>query len=234
MLFLAQSVSIGFYCVGFAEVLAAMARSDSQLLVQIVAAIAVLSLSFLAWRGAAVATRFQYFVMALLAASILSFVAGTLGQWDGGLLVQNMRQPAQSPPFWVLFAIFFPAVTGFTQGVAMSGDLLDPARSIPVGTFLAVGLSIVIYVGVAISFSASESNETLASNYAAMRDIAAAGWLIDVGVIAATLSSALASLLGHREFCNRSQATASFRCCAGSLKDQGLAVTLSGVWHFRA
>jgi len=196
VLFLAQSVSIGFYCVGFAEVLAAMVRSDSQLLVQIVAAIAVLSLFVVAWRGADFATRFQYFVMVLLFASILSFVAGALGQWDGGVLAENMRQPAQSPPFWVVFAIFFPAVTGFTQGVAMSGDLRDPGKSIPVGTFLAVGLSIAIYVGVAVLFAASAPNEVLANDYAAMRNISVAGWLIDAGVVAATLSSALASFLG--------------------------------------
>jgi amino acid transporter len=196
VLFLAQSVSIGFYCVGFAEALAAMVRVESQLLVQMLAAVAVLTLFWVAWRGADVATRLQYFVMIFLAASILSFVSGALGQWDTGQLVQNMRQPAQSPPFWVMFAIFFPAVTGFTQGVAMSGDLRDPGKSIPTGTFLAVGLSIAIYVGVAILFSASASNETLAGDYAAMRNIASAGWLIDVGVIFATLSSALASFLG--------------------------------------
>ncbi|HUU71945.1 MAG TPA: amino acid permease [Burkholderiales bacterium] len=196
VLFLAQSVSIGFYCVGFAEALAAIAHIDNQFLVQIVAAVAVIALFAVAWRGADVATRVQYFVMALLIASILSFVAGAVGQWDGGVLVQNMRQPDQSPPFWILFAIFFPAVTGFTQGVAMSGDLRDPGKSIPMGTFLAVALSIVVYIGVAILFAGSASNATLAGDYAAMRNIASAGWLIDVGVIVATLSSALASFLG--------------------------------------
>ncbi len=196
VLFLAQSVSIGFYCAGFAEALAAMVRVENQLLVQLLAAVAVLALFWVAWRGADVATRLQYFVMFFLAASILSFLTGALGQWDAGQLVQNLRQPAQSPPFWILFAIFFPAVTGFTQGVSMSGDLRDPGKSIPVGTFAAVGLSIVIYVGVAILFAASAPNETLAGDYSAMRHIASAGWLIDVGVISATLSSALASFLG--------------------------------------
>ncbi len=196
VLFLAQSVSIGFYCVGFAEALAAMAGADNQILVQIIAAIAVLVLFVVAWNGTDVATRVQYFVMALLAGSILSFVAGALGQWDGSVLARNIAQPEQSPPFWILFAIFFPAVTGFTQGVAMSGDLRDPGKSIPVGTFLAVALSIVIYIGVAILFAGSASNETLASDYSAMRNIASAGWLIDVGVVVATLSSALASFLG--------------------------------------
>jgi amino acid transporter len=196
VLFLAQSVSIGFYCVGFAEALVAIAAGENQLVVQAIAAFAVLALFSVTWRGADVATRLQYIVMVLLAASILSFVAGAIGQFDGNLLLENMRQPAQSPPFWVLFAIFFPAVTGFTQGVSMSGDLRDPGKSIPSGTFLAVVLSIVIYVGLAILFAASAPNEALANDYGAMRNIAAAGWLIDFGVVAATLSSALASFLG--------------------------------------
>jgi len=196
VLFLAQSVSIGFYCVGFAEALMAMAGAYNQLLVQAIAALAVLVLFYVAWRGADVATRLQYVVMGFLAASILSFVVGAAEQWDSGLLRQNLSQPAQSPPFWMLFAIFFPAVTGFTQGVSMSGDLRDPGKAIPLGTFLAVGLSIVIYVGLAILFAGSAPNESLASDYGIMRSIASAGWLIDVGVVAATLSSALASFLG--------------------------------------
>ena len=196
VLFLAQSVSIGFYCVGFAEVVVAMTGGASQIAVQLIAATAVILLFLVAWRGADVATRVQYFVMILLVASIFSFVTGALMQWDSGVLVRNLGQPGNSPPFWVLFAIFFPAVTGFTQGVAMSGDLRDPGKSIPVGTFLAVAISILVYVGVAVLFAGSASSETLAGDYSAMRNIASAGWLIDVGVIVATLSSALASFLG--------------------------------------
>ncbi len=196
VLFLAQSVSIGFYCVGFGEAVAALIPGGGHLLAQILAAAAVLMLFRLAWLGADLATRFQFVVMAMLVAALMSFAAGAFFHWDGTMLAQNLGTPEYAMPFWVAFAIFFPAVTGFTQGVSMSGDLRDPGASIPLGTFLAVGLSIAIYVGVAFLFAANVPLDVLARDYGAMRGISAVSWLIDLGVVAATLSSALASFLG--------------------------------------
>ena len=97
-----------------------------------------------------------------------------------------------------LFALFFPAVTGFTQGVSMSGDLEDPGKSLPTGTFAAVFLSILVYFSVAVVFAASTPLKTLVSDYGAMKQVSLYGWLINAGVIAATLSSAMASFLGAR------------------------------------
>ena len=78
----------------------------------------------------------------------------------------------------------------------MSGDLKDPARSLPLGTFLAVGLSTIVYVIAMFALAASVPLQGLASDFDSMRRIAAAPWLIDAGVLSATLSSALASFLG--------------------------------------
>jgi len=169
VLFLAQSVSIAFYAIGFGEVVARMIGSNSPRTPQIVAAVAISLLFILAWLGSDWATRFQYFVMAV----------------------------ASEVPFWVVFALFFPAVTGFTQGVSMSGDLANPGKSLPVGTFSAVGLSFAIYVAVALVLAAAmPGSELVADESGAMRRISSPGWLISAGVIAATLSSALASFLG--------------------------------------
>jgi amino acid transporter len=196
VLFLAQSISIGFYCIGFAEAAAALAGSENPILIRTIAIAAVSLLFFFAWQGTDWASRFQYLVMALIIAALGSVAFGVFDKWDPELLQSNLYAPAGGPSFWIIFAVFFPAVTGFTQGVSMSGDLKDPSKSIPRGTFSAVALSFLIYVAVAIALGAVLPGETLRSENSALKLAAAWGPLIDAGVFAATLSSALASFLG--------------------------------------
>ena len=98
--------------------------------------------------------------------------------------------------YFFLFLIFL--VAGFTQGVSMSGDLRDPARSLPLGTFLAVGLSFLVYVGVAIVFAGAQPAGELVADTNAMRRVSSVSWLVDAGVIAATLSSATTGTSGTR------------------------------------
>src|SRR6185295_2928102 len=151
VLFVAQAISVGFYCVGFAEGMTAlMGREEDQLLAGGVAAAAVIILCIIAWLGADLATRLQYVVMALLLLAVAAFVTGALDRWDGAILTGNLASPENWGNFWIAFAIFFPAVTGFTQGVNMSGDLRDAGRSIPLGTAAAVGVSLLVYLTVAV------------------------------------------------------------------------------------
>lgn len=196
VLFFAQCISVGFYALGFGEAVAGLLGNGGGHIAQIVATMAVIGLFVLTWLGADWASRFQYLVMALIFAALGSFTVGALGDFQGHLLAENWERPLDALPFWVAFAIFFPAVTGFTQGVSMSGDLANPARSIPTGTFLAVGLSIVVYFGVALLLAGTRPLDALSSDTASINRIAAFAPLIDAGVIAATLSSALASFMG--------------------------------------
>jgi amino acid transporter len=196
VLFLAQSVSIAFYCIGFGEAVAAMFQGNGKALPQIIAALAVSFLFVFAWLGADWATRFQYLVMTILAVALFSFFAGGLAKWENATLLQNWAPSASGPGFWVLFAIFFPAVTGFTQGVSMSGDLKDPGKSLPLGTFLAVGVSIIVYFGAAVVFASALPSSVLAGDYGAMKRAALSAFLINAGVVSATLSSGMASFLG--------------------------------------
>jgi amino acid transporter len=196
VLFLAQSVSIAFYCIGFGEAMTVLLPQSIFTTSRIIAIFAVSLLFIFAWLGADWATRFQYVVMALLVAALFSFFAGGLVRWEMATLVQNWTAPSQGPKFWLIFAIFFPAVTGFTQGVSMSGDLKNPGKSLPMGTFMAVGISILVYFGAALVFAGVLSNEILMKDYGSMKRVARFSVLINAGVVAATLSSAMASFLG--------------------------------------
>ena len=196
VLFLAQSVSIAFYCMGFGEAMAEILSGVPWASTRLIAGIAVSLLFVLAWLGADWATRFQYGVMVLIFAALVSFFWGGLSLWDSAVFSQSWSRPSSGLPFWALFAIFFPAVTGFTQGVSMSGDLKDPGKSLPLGTFTAVGISILVYFGVAMVFAGALPQNVLAGDYGAMGKAARFAFLIDAGVIAATLSSAMASFLG--------------------------------------
>ena len=196
VLFLAQSVSIAFYCIGFGEAVAWILPFEAVFLPRIIAAGAVAILFVFAWLGADWATRFQFVVMAFLGAALISFFAGGIAGFRSETLVLNWSGTGGGPSFWVIFAIFFPAATGFTQGVSMSGDLKSPGRSLPLGTFWAVGLSFLIYVAAAVLLAGGLPREGLAENYSIMGSLARWGWLVDAGVIAATLSSGMASYLG--------------------------------------
>ena len=193
LIFAAQAISVAFYCVGFGEVAASLLPAANP---RLVAAGAALVLGGVAFLGADLATRLQYAIMAVLTAGLVSFFAGGLALGDGERLAGGLAAPAGALGFWPLFALFFPAVTGFTQGVNMSGDLRDPSRSLPGGTLAAVGLSAVVYVGAMLVFAAALPGDVLRGDYAAMRRVAALPALVDAGLMAAALSSALASFLG--------------------------------------
>uniref|UniRef100_A0A8D2H4S5 Solute carrier family 12 member 2 n=1 Tax=Urocitellus parryii TaxID=9999 RepID=A0A8D2H4S5_UROPR len=53
--------------------------------------------------------------------------------------------------FFSVFAIFFPAATGILAGANISGDLADPQSAIPKGTLLAILITTVVYIGIAVS-----------------------------------------------------------------------------------
>ncbi|MFO7893555.1 MAG: hypothetical protein R6U63_07475 [Longimicrobiales bacterium] len=98
--------------------------------------------------------------------------------------------------FFLVFAVFFPAVTGIEAGVNMSGDLKDPPRSIPRGTFAALGVGFLVYMTMPFFFSSWADSATLVEDSLIMRRMAYFGPLILLGAMGATLSSAMGSVLG--------------------------------------
>ena len=196
VLYLAMSVSVAFYAIGLGEAVASIVGSSSASLPRVVAAFTIVALLGLAWLGADIATRLQYVVMGCLVVAIVGYFVGVVPDLEGSRLVENFGSPADGQSFWTSFALFFPAITGFTQGVAMSGDLRTPSRSISVGTFGAIAVSTLVYLAVIVTIGMAVPLDVLREDTAIMRSIALRPWLVDVGVIAATLSSAIASIMG--------------------------------------
>ncbi|MBT8485451.1 MAG: hypothetical protein HKO59_15895 [Phycisphaerales bacterium] len=188
-LFFAQAISVAFYLVGFSESLQFLLPAANPRLI---------STGFLvfffavAWFGAGIVTRAQYFILVLLAISLLSLFTGFKFTDTPTANVAPAYLEQQS--FWTVFAIFFPAVTGIMSGVSMSGDLRDPSRSIPRGTIAAVLVALVIYAAEMVWLALSVDRDTLLTNNLVLLEIASIPPLIYVGLWAATLSSALASL----------------------------------------
>ena len=197
VLYLAISVSIAFYAIGFAEAVVVALGRDSALLTQGIAALLVLLLAGVAAIGADLDTRLQYLVMGLLIIALVSFFAGAIGEFNTEIFADNITGGTGEAGFWETFAVFFPAVTGFSQGVAMSGDLREPSKSITRGTFMAVGVSTIVYVGVIVVISGvAPAVRLVADTTTVMGDFSLVAGTTLIGVLAATLSSTLASALG--------------------------------------
>jgi amino acid transporter len=190
-LFFAQALSVALYTVGFAE---SVARAFPVLPEKPVGLVTTVLVALLAVRSAKVAIRAQYFIMAAIAISLLSFVLGhSVGPPDA-VTVPIRDVPKQD--FWVVFAVFFPAVTGIMAGVNMSGDLRHPGRSIPRGTLAAVGVGYAIYMILPIFLAIRADSASLIHDPLIMRRMALWGDAILLGVWGATLSSAVGSILG--------------------------------------
>jgi hypothetical protein len=117
--------------------------------------------------------------------------------WDPALLAENMSASyGEGINFWIMFALFFPAVTGIMAGANMSGDLRDPSRAIPLGTIGAILFTGVVYILFAILLGGSSTRASLTGSSLVVAKVAILPSLIMAGVFAATLSSALGSMMG--------------------------------------
>ncbi len=190
-LFLAQGLSVALYTLGFAESLVGVFPMLNETAVGVIVTILV---AVLALTSARIAIRAQYIIMTAIALSLISLVFGKpiepsdIEMWGARGRV--------SEPFWTVFAVFFPAVTGIMAGVNMSGDLKDPGKSLPRGTFYAIGAGYLVYMLLPIILAGRADAVTLIEDSLIMRKMAFWGDAILLGVWGATLSSAVGSILG--------------------------------------
>ncbi|MDA3894745.1 MAG: amino acid permease [Desulfobacteraceae bacterium] len=198
-LYLAQALAVAMYIFGFRAGWLWIFPDHPPLLVDLGTFALLFVIAFI---SASLAFKVQYLILAAIIVSLIAVGASVFTQsmdnpirwW--GTFPGSPETGFQGIGFWGVFAVFFPASIGIMAGANMSGDLKNPRRSIPVGTLSAIGLSFIVYLILAIWLAMSASNASLLNNYSVMIEKAAWGPAVLAGLLGATFSSALSSLVG--------------------------------------
>ncbi|SMO67057.1 Amino acid transporter [Saccharicrinis carchari] len=198
-LYLSQAISVAFYIIAFGEAFDAIIpylnlSLDPVLFKKLITLLMMGILSAVVLiRGANIGMKALYVVVGIL---FLSIFMVFLGSPTGETVTFELNEKTSDPkPFFYVFTILFPAFTGIAAGLGLSGDLKDPKRAIPRGTLWATLVGMVVYIAIAYKMTMSASTEELASDQLVMQRIAIWGPIIPIGLAAATLSSAIGSIL---------------------------------------
>ncbi|GHT28994.1 Na-K-Cl cotransporter [Bacteroidia bacterium] len=203
-LFFSQAISVAFYIIAFTEAFGPLfdwwsAHLGFSLPKQVVAIPTLVFLALLIMRkGAGLGMKMLYIVNTILFLALFCFFIGPAIDPDTNL----SRTPGNNFGFFhkdqlfLWFAICFPAFTGMTAGVGLSGDLKNPGKSIPLGTMGGTITGLIVYIFVVWKLSISASQADLSEDQLIMTRIAIFGSIvIPIGLAACTFSSALGSIL---------------------------------------
>ena len=201
-LYLSQAISVAFYVIAFTEAFEFLFNYIAEnygftLPRQAISLPAMLGLALLIIKkGANLGVKALYVVVGILLVSLVMFFLGNTGHADATTFDLSKAELRNSQDFFVVFAIIFPAFTGMTAGVGLSGDLKKPSLAIPLGTTLATVSGMIIYFFVIFKLAQSAPVEDLLEEQLVMARIAVAGVIvIPLGLAASTISSALGSVM---------------------------------------
>ncbi len=207
-LYLAQACVVAMYIFGFREGWMWIYPDHPPMVIDI---ITFAIIAIIAGISADIAFKIQYVIMVVIFGSIVSIVMGAFqssidldhmhwfGHYEGEPIYDaetNAFIGFNSVNFWTVFAVFFPAVTGIMAGVNMSGELSHPRKSIPNGTLMAVILTGLIYLALIFVASLMATKDELVSDYYVFINRAAWKPIVIAGLLGATFSSALSSMVG--------------------------------------
>lgn len=193
-LYMAQAISVSLYVLGFTIAWGRIFPTHPQWLIALITFCLVFAIAYVSMEFA---TRIQFVIFGLIILSLLSVLLGSfpiMGQ-AGLTEAPQLWGTFELWRFWETFAIFFPAVTGIMVGINLSGSLADPRRSLPRGTMGAISVALVVYVALAYWLSRAATPQELMANETILVDKALFGWTILAGMLGATFSSALGSLV---------------------------------------
>ena len=199
-LYFSQAISVAFYSIAFAEAFQPLAPWIESLTGlafdprMVSLPFVILLLALIMVRGANAGVIGLYLIAVVLAVALLAFFFGH--PVDGAPRdIPLLSKVAGADGFFLVFAIVFPAFTGMTAGVGLSGDLANPRRSIPLGTLAATFSGMAVYMLIVVKLAASAPPDAMASDQLIMGQIALWGPIIPIGLACATVSSALGSVL---------------------------------------
>lgn len=200
-LYMSQAISVAFYMIAFAEAFQPLAGRFEAFagfpfdprIVSLPATL--LLLAIVLRKGADLGVKALWVVASVLALSLAMFFLGSGPDDIRPDSIGFFSDAGGADPFMLVFAIVFPAFTGMTAGVGLSGDLAEPRRSIPLGIMSATVTGMLVYVLVVIKLASSADTATLRDDYLIMSEIAIWGPIIPIGLACATISSAIGSIL---------------------------------------
>ena len=199
-LYFSQAISVAFYLIAFAEAfrpLFSWIQDQTGIIpdARMISLPAAIALSILIIKkGANLGVSALWVVVTILGISLaMFFLGGPVASAPKEVPLFGKIPDADN--LFLVFAIVFPAFTGMTAGVGLSGDLKNPRKSIPLGTLSATLTGMVVYILVVVKLAYSASPLELASDQFVMGKIALWDPIIPIGLAAATLSSAIGSLL---------------------------------------
>ncbi|XP_015728428.1 solute carrier family 12 member 1 isoform X1 [Coturnix japonica] len=165
----ANAVAVAMYVVGFAETVVELLKESDSIMVdesndiRIIGTITVVCLLGISVAGMEWEAKAQVILLIVLLIAIANFFIGTViptnnekkargfFNYQASIFAENFGPDFRSGEgFFSVFAIFFPAATGILAGANISGDLEDPQGAIPKGTMLAILITTVAYIAVAV------------------------------------------------------------------------------------
>uniref|UniRef100_A0A3Q3C159 Solute carrier family 12 member 1 n=1 Tax=Haplochromis burtoni TaxID=8153 RepID=A0A3Q3C159_HAPBU len=165
----ANAVGVSMYVVGFAETVVDLLKNSAIMVdemndIRIIGCITIVLLLGISVAGMEWEAKAQIILLVILLVAIVNVFVGTVipatnekkaqgfFNYRSKIFLENFT-PAfrDGETFFSVFAIFFPAATGILAGANISGDLRDAQAALPKGTLLAILITGLTYLAMALS-----------------------------------------------------------------------------------